>query len=81
MNKLLILASALFVTACTSSGAQNTLADADDQNLVCEYIAKTGSNMKKKTCMTRALAEELERETREDLNEAYRSGRTQTTTM
>jgi hypothetical protein len=81
MKTLYLILLMLFLSACVSSGSKNTVSLEHDDNLVCEYIAKTGSNLKKRTCMSRTLAEELERENKQDLRDAWRRGQTQAHTQ
>ena len=76
-----VFLSLLLNVGCSSNGADNDgKTAANGEELVCEYRAKTGSHMKKKTCMTKSLAQELERQNREDLRDAMRRGQTQTST-
>jgi hypothetical protein len=81
MKQIGLVLSVLWLSACASPGSNDTAALEQEHDLVCEYVAKTGSNMKKKTCMKRSLAEELHKESRDDLREAWRMGQTQTSTQ
>ena len=68
-----IIAGSIGLTACSSTeevaqvdGATNTKED-----MICEYRRVTGSNLKKKICMTRAQREvELER-ARAEMNDHH----------
>jgi hypothetical protein len=66
----------LLLIGCASTETEQQSAS-NDEELVCEYIAKTGSNIKRKTCMTKSLARELYRENKQDLRDAMRKGQTQ----
>ena len=81
LKTLYLIFLTLFLSACASSGTKDTTSLESDDDLVCEYIAKTGSNLKKKTCMSRALAEEIDRKNRNDLKDAWRRGQTQAHTQ
>ncbi|MCJ8304059.1 hypothetical protein [Shewanella sp.] len=73
-----ILLSILLNMGCASNEASsNDESAVNDEELVCEFTAKTGSNLKKKRCMTKSLAKELGRESKHDLREAMRKGQTQ----
>ncbi|NMH64420.1 hypothetical protein [Shewanella salipaludis] len=81
MRKLLVFTFIALIVGCSSKSAVDTAAMEKEHDLVCEYVAKTGSNMKRRTCMTRVLAEELRKESKEDLREAWQRGQTQTSTQ
>lgn len=77
MRKILLASSVLvFISGCAAQKTAENVSY-DDQDLVCEYVAKTGSNLKRRTCMTRQLSEELRKENEDELREAWRRGQTQ----
>ncbi len=66
------LLTLLSLTGCASSESNNLAANESDENLVCEYVRVTGSNLKKKICMT-PRQRELERERAlKDMNDVQR---------
>lgn len=72
---MIVLISSAFLFACSSTSGEKTAYSNED--MVCEYVAKTGSNLKRRTCMTRELSEELRKESEHDLREAWSRGQTQ----
>lgn len=78
MEKVLLASLLIFVSSCAANNPdEGDLSASEDEEMVCEYIAKTGSNLKKKRCMTKALSDELAREAKQDLREAWKKGQTQ----
>ncbi|WP_139326801.1 hypothetical protein [Shewanella sp. UCD-KL21] len=75
MSKYLGLFFCILLSGCASTTDQKTASN-NNEDLVCEYIAKTGSNIKRRTCMTRELADELRKENEADMREAWRKGQT-----
>jgi hypothetical protein len=75
MNKASVIVISIMLSACASTESDDNLAS-NDRDMVCEYVAKTGSNLKRKTCMTRELSEQLRKENDADLKEAWRKGQT-----
>ena len=76
MYKSITFVLCALLSGCAAQNSGTTAAN-NDEDLVCEYVAKTGSNLKRKTCMTRQLSEELQKENENDLREAWRKGQTQ----
>lgn len=78
MNKYVFSGLVVLLCGCAANQTdENGLSASNDEEMVCEFIAKTGSNLKKKRCMTKTLSEELEKENKHDLREAWRKGQTQ----
>lgn len=53
----LLAAIILTLAACASNTTEGNVASSDTGNLVCEQIAKTGSHMKRKRCITQEQSE------------------------
>ena len=76
----------IFLGACSSSqpGYSDKSAANDkkykemakDKNMVCEYRPTTGSHRKKRTCMSKALADEVRRRNQEALRSQEHKGQT-----
>ncbi|CAH9064487.1 hypothetical protein PSECIP111951_03364 [Pseudoalteromonas holothuriae] len=78
-----VAAGVLLLSGCnsTSEGSSDTrVAKADNADLVCESRPTTGSNLRKKRCMSRALAKEVRKETREAMRRVEVKGRAQSHT-
>lgn len=73
MKKLIviIISSLLFLSGC-SSLSEDSLSS--NENMVCEKIAVTGSNIKKRTCMSKELAEERRKKNQEAMREINKRG-------
>lgn len=67
----LIVIGLLFLFGCSSTKDESL---AKNEDLVCEYKAKTGSNIKKRTCMSKELAEEIRRKNQEVMRELDKRG-------
>lgn len=77
LKKTLLISITILLAACSSS--QSGYADkskenddkytkmANDKNMVCEYRATTGSHRKKRSCMSKELADEVRRRNQEAL--------------
>ncbi|KPZ71785.1 MULTISPECIES: hypothetical protein [unclassified Shewanella] len=76
MDKFTALILLILLSGCAAQNTDDTVSY-NDEDLICEYVAKTGSNLKRKTCMTRELSDELRKESEQDLREAWRKGQTQ----
>ncbi|ATG78100.1 hypothetical protein P4S65_16175 [Pseudoalteromonas sp. B131b] len=72
MKKLLGILSInlLLLSGCTAL----TKDDNSNSNLVCEKIAVTGSNIKKRTCMSKELAEEQRKKNQDAMREINKRG-------
>ncbi|MEC4726015.1 hypothetical protein HWQ46_10695 [Shewanella sp. D64] len=77
MKKYIVSGLFVLLAGCASTETEKQSAS-NNEELVCEYRAKTGSNLKKKTCMTKTLAKELYEQNKQDLRDAMRKGQTQT---
>lgn len=76
-KKISLISITILLAACSSS--QSGYADkskenddkytkmANDKNMVCEYRPMTGSHRKKRTCMSKELADEVRRRNQEAL--------------
>lgn len=86
LKTISVVSLAILLTACSSS--QPGYADkskenddkyaeiAKDKNMVCEYRPTTGSHRKKRTCMTKQLADEVRRRNQEALRSQESKGQT-----
>jgi hypothetical protein len=75
MKKIGLVLSVLWLSACASPASNETAALESKQDLVCENLAPTGSNMKKKTCMTRASSEATYRNNKDSIREDWSRSR------
>ncbi len=85
IRKISIVALATLISACSSSQAGYTEKSAENdqeyakmvknKDMVCEYKSTVGSHRKKRTCMTRALSEEITRRNQEALKSQQNKGR------
>ena len=76
-KKISLISITILLAACSSS--QSGYAEkskenddkyakmANDKNMVCEYRPQTGSHRKKRTCMSKELADEVKRRNQEAL--------------
>lgn len=86
IRKISIIALVTLISACSSSQAgyaeksakndQQYAKMAKNKDMVCEYKATTGSHRKKRTCMTKALADEVRRKNQEALRSQENKGQT-----
>ncbi|BBN80152.1 hypothetical protein PA25_01370 [Pseudoalteromonas sp. A25] len=60
-------------TQDTQSGSAASWKDPD---MVCESIAQTGSNLRKKRCMSKELADEIRANTKEGMRKLENNSRT-----
>ncbi len=80
MNKILsILATALVLSACASSGAQtdNVKAGEDKRDmsgLKCRHVASTGSRLGQQVCTTKAEREAMAEKARDDVERMQKAG-------
>ncbi len=81
MNKIIgPIITIFFLAGCSSTsetteGGNNQLAQKQKKaSMVCEHRATTGSHRRKKTCMSKKLAKELEAENREAMREIQKRG-------
>ena len=75
-NKMKITLSLLSIGLLVLTGCSSISKDAlaNNENMVCENIAVTGSNIKKRTCMSKELAEEQRRKNQEAMREINKRG-------
>lgn len=86
LKTLCLVTTIALLSACSSSqsGYAEKSAENDkeyakmvkDKKMVCEYRATTGSHRKKRTCMSKALAEEVRRKNQEALRSQENKGQT-----
>jgi hypothetical protein len=86
IKKISIIALVTLISACSSSqvGYADKSAENDqqyakmakDKNMVCEYRATTGTHRKKRTCMSKELADEVRRKNQEALRSQENKGQT-----
>ncbi|MCW8833925.1 MAG: hypothetical protein OQK03_11445 [Colwellia sp.] len=86
IKKITLVALVTFISACSSSepgySEQSAANDkkyekmAKDKNMVCEFRPTTGSHRKKRTCMSRELADEVRRQNQEALRSQENKGQT-----
>jgi len=68
---VIIVSNLLFLSGC-SSLSEDSLSS--NENMVCENRAATGSNIKKRVCMSRELAEEQRKKNQEAMREINKRG-------
>jgi len=73
MNKLIIISTVglLLLSGCSSLSDDSL---SSNENMVCEKKAVTGSNIKKRTCMSKELAEEIRKKNQEAMREINKRG-------
>ncbi len=70
-----ILAVAVIFAACAETPTDadgNTVAQANDEGVICESRPTIGSNLGRRACTTRAEREEAARKTREEIRNSER---------
>lgn len=87
LKNITIVSLIAVLSACSSSQAGYSEKSAEndkkyaklakDKNMVCEFKTQVGSHRKKRTCMTRELAEEVRKRNQEALRTAEKGARTQ----
>lgn len=60
------------LTACSGKPKDENGNVVKNDNVVCEYTKVTGSNRKKKICMTRQQAEVMRQQAQEDMKRAQK---------
>jgi hypothetical protein len=85
-KKISIISIAILLAACgsTSPGYDDKSKENDDKyskmkknkDMACEYRASTGSHLKKRTCMSKELADEIRRRNQEALRSQESKGQT-----
>lgn len=85
-KKNLLIAMLTMISACSSitpEYSEKSKANDDkyakmnkDKNMVCEHKATTGSHLKKRTCMSKELADEVRRRNQEALRSQENKGQT-----
>ena len=86
IKKIALITFTLLITACSSSkpeyakkSAANDKKYAEmqkDKNMVCEYVATTGSHRKKRVCMSKPLGDEIRRRNQDALRSQEHKGQT-----
>ncbi|NOU52921.1 hypothetical protein HG263_20685 [Pseudoalteromonas sp. JBTF-M23] len=73
--------SILLLSGCnsTSESSDDRVAKVDN-DLVCESRPTTGSNLRKRRCMSRQLAEQVQRENKDAMRQVEKKGRGQSHT-
>jgi hypothetical protein len=62
-------------TTSDSNDTKATVASSKKTNLVCDSRPRTGSNVRRKKCISKALADELRRESQEAMRRTEKIGR------
>jgi hypothetical protein len=86
LKNITIISIIALLSACSSSQAGYAEKSAENdkkyatmaknKDMVCEHRATTGSHRKKRTCMKKALAEEIRRKNQEALRSQENKGQT-----
>lgn len=86
LKSISAIAITIILSACSSSQAGYAEKSAEndkefakiskDKNMVCGYRATTGSHRKKRTCMSKQLADEVRRKNQEALRSQESKGQT-----
>jgi len=76
MIRIITIVSAITLIGCHSTDEQGTstqTVQTNKQEMVCEQRATTGSNLKKKRCMSKKLAEEVRKVNQENMRTLKRN--------
>lgn len=87
LKNITIVSVIALLSACSSSEAGYAEKSAEndqkyakmskDKSMICEFIAQVGSHRKKRTCMTKALSDEVRKRNQEALRTTEKGARTQ----
>ncbi|WNC71151.1 hypothetical protein RGQ13_13595 [Thalassotalea psychrophila] len=81
IKTIILVASVITLGACSSTESQDnkkdemTLASAKSNGMVCEHRASTGSHLKKRSCMSKELADEIREHNKHDMGKLLNSNK------